>query len=53
VAGLLLGLAETFCAGYVSSCYKDAVALVMLLLVLFFKPEGLFGSSEAAKLKRF
>lgn len=53
VAGLLLGLAETFCAGYLSSGYKDAVALIMLLLVLFFKPEGLFGSSEAAKLKRF
>ena len=53
VAGLLLGLAESFCAGYLSSGYKDAVALILLLLVLFFKPEGLFGSAEAAKLKRF
>ncbi|SHF92875.1 amino acid/amide ABC transporter membrane protein 1, HAAT family (TC 3.A.1.4.-) [Desulfacinum infernum DSM 9756] len=53
VAGLLLGLAESFCAGYVSSGYKDAVALVLLLLALFFKPEGLFGSKEAAGLKRF
>ena len=53
VAGLLLGLAESFCAGYLSSGYKDAVALILLLLALFFKPEGLFGSSEAAKLKRF
>jgi len=53
VAGLLLGLAEAFCAGYLSSGYKDAIALVLLLLALFFKPEGLFGSSEAAKLKRF
>jgi len=52
-AGLLLGLAESFCAGYLSSGYKDAVALILLLLVLFFKPEGLFGSAEAAKLKRF
>jgi branched-chain amino acid transport system permease protein len=53
VAGAILGLAESFCAGYLSSGYKDAVALVVLLLALFFKPEGLFGSKEAAKLKKF
>ncbi len=52
-AGALLGLAESFCAGYLSSGYKDAVALVLLLLALFFKPEGLFGSKEAASLKKF
>ncbi len=53
IAGALLGLAESFCAGYFSSGYKDAVALVILLLALFLKPEGLFGSREAAKLKKF
>jgi branched-chain amino acid transport system permease protein len=53
LAGITLGLAESLCAGYLSSGYKDAVALVLLLLVLFFKPEGLLGSREAAKLKRF
>jgi branched-chain amino acid transport system permease protein len=53
VAGVILGLAEAFCAGYLSSGYKDAVALIILLLALFFKPEGLFGSGEAAKLKKF
>jgi branched-chain amino acid transport system permease protein len=53
LAGVLLGLAESLCAGYLSSGYKDAVALVLLLLVLFFKPEGLLGSREAARLKRF
>ncbi len=53
VAGTILGLAESFCAGYLSSGYKDAVALVLLLLALFLKPEGLFGSGEAAKLKKF
>ncbi len=52
LAGCVLGLAEAYCAGYLSSGYKDAVALIFLLLVLFFKPEGLFGS-EAAKLKKF
>ena len=53
LAGALLGLAESFCAGYVSSGYKDAVALLLLLFALFFRPEGLFGSGEAAKLKKF
>lgn len=53
VSGAILGLCESYCAGYLSSGYKDAVALVLLLLALFFKPEGLFGSGEAAKLKRF
>jgi branched-chain amino acid transport system permease protein len=41
--GLLLGLAEQFGAGYVSSQYKDAVAVVVLMLVLFVRPGGLFG----------
>lgn len=53
IAGTILGLAESFCAGYISSGYKDAVSLVILLLALFFKPEGLFGSAEAARLKKF
>jgi len=52
-AGAILGLIESYTAGYLSSGYKDAVALLLLLLALFFKPEGLFGSSEAAKLKKF
>lgn len=45
-AGLLLGLLESFVAGYVSSSFKDAVAFGVLLVVLFFRPEGLFGSFE-------
>jgi branched-chain amino acid transport system permease protein len=46
VAGIFIGVAESFCAGYLSSGYKDAVALVALLLVLFVKPEGLFGKAK-------
>ena len=43
VGGLLLGLLEAFGAGYVSSAYKDAIAFVVLLVVLFAMPQGLFG----------
>ena len=41
--GLLLGLVEALGAGYVSSSYKDAIAFVIILLVLFLRPSGLFG----------
>jgi branched-chain amino acid transport system permease protein len=44
--GLLLRLLEAFAAGYVSSQYKDAVAFIVILLVLFAMPQGLFGSSK-------
>lgn len=41
--GFVVGIAESMTAGYVSSDYKDAVAFVIILLVLFFRPQGLFG----------
>lgn len=41
--GLLLGLLETFGAGYVSSAYKDVIAFVVILAVLFVRPDGLVG----------
>jgi branched-chain amino acid transport system permease protein len=53
VAGILLGIIESMCAGLVSSGYKDAVALIILLLVLYFRPSGLFGNVEASKIKEF
>jgi branched-chain amino acid transport system permease protein len=43
IGGILLGISESFAAGYVSSQYKDAVALLILLLVLFAMPHGLLG----------
>ena len=46
VGGLLLGTLESFGAGLVSSAYKDAIAFLVLLLVLFVRPTGLFGKEE-------
>jgi branched-chain amino acid transport system permease protein len=48
--GLLLGLLESLTAGYIDPIYKDAVALVVLLVVLFVRPQGLFGGSGRVKM---
>lgn len=42
--GLILGVTEAMAAGYISSAYKDAVPFVLILLILFFRPGGLFGA---------
>ena len=47
--GLILGLLESLTAGYLNPIYKDAVALVVLLVVLFVRPQGLFGGSGRVK----
>jgi branched-chain amino acid transport system permease protein len=47
--GLVLGLLESMTAGYLNPLYKDAVALVVLLGVLFVRPQGLFGGSGSEK----
>lgn len=43
LGGLILGVLESFAAGLLSSAYKDAFTFVVLLLLLFCKPSGLFG----------
>lgn len=44
IGGLIVGLLETFGAGYVSSAYADVFIFLSLILVLFFLPSGLLGS---------
>lgn len=52
-AGLLLGVIEAFVIIIFPEAYKDVVTIVILLIVLFFKPSGIFGSKEASSLKEF
>jgi branched-chain amino acid transport system permease protein len=53
LGGLILGTIESFGAGLVSSGYKDAFALIVLLVVLFLRPSGLLGNIEITKIKKF
>lgn len=46
LGGLLVGIVETLSAAYLSGQFRDAVALVILIAVLLWKPEGLWGVKE-------
>jgi branched-chain amino acid transport system permease protein len=49
LGGIVLGLAESFAAGYVASDYEDVIAFSLLVVILIFKPEGLLGKTAAVK----
>ncbi len=49
IGGFVIGLIETFVAGYGSTLYKDAVVFGILILVLLIKPSGLLGKNEKEK----
>jgi len=43
LGGFILGIIENIIGGFLSSGYKDAIAFLILILFLMFKPSGLFG----------
>lgn len=46
LGGIIIGVAESVSAVYISSGWKDVVVFVLFLLVLLFKPSGLLGKSR-------
>ena len=49
IGGLLMGISEYMVVGYLSSTYRDAIAFVILIVVLLIKPAGLLGRNVAEK----
>jgi branched-chain amino acid transport system permease protein len=49
LGGIIIGVTETFVAGYISSTYRDAIAFGILILILLVKPSGLLGKKEIEK----
>ncbi|MFP4153979.1 MAG: branched-chain amino acid ABC transporter permease [Alkalispirochaeta sp.] len=49
LGSLVLGMAESYAAGYISSVYEDVFAFLILVLILIFKPSGLLGKPEVQK----
>ncbi len=46
VAGILLGVTESVTAFFMGGNYREVVGLILFLLVLVFRPQGLFGQKE-------
>jgi branched-chain amino acid transport system permease protein len=45
VAGLLLGITESLTSAYISNTARDVVGFVVVIAVLLFRPQGLFGKA--------
>ncbi|HET7434508.1 MAG TPA: branched-chain amino acid ABC transporter permease [Thermoanaerobaculia bacterium] len=49
VGGIIIGIVESFVGGSSFSNYRDAIAFVILIIILLFRPSGLFGKYQAEK----
>lgn len=52
-AGILLGVLESFSIWVMPTAFKDALSISILLIILFARPSGLFGSREVFRMKEF
>ena len=50
LGGLLLGVIEAMAAGYIAIAWKDAIAFLVLILILIIRPTGILGERTADKL---
>ena len=47
--GLILGFAEAYTQGYISTKWSDLLVFVILILFMLFRPQGLFGKADIRK----
>jgi branched-chain amino acid transport system permease protein len=46
IGGLVIGLLEAFAGGYISTLYKPVIVFALLILILMYKPNGIFGKTS-------
>ena len=49
IGGIILGLAESLTVAFLSGAYRDAVAFILLFIILIIRPNGLFGKAKISK----
>ena len=49
IGGLVMGIAEVMVVGYVSPTYRDAIAFILLIVILLVRPAGILGRHTAEK----
>src|SRR5206468_11811605 len=49
LGGLVMGIAEVLVVGYLSPTYRDAIAFVLLIVILLVRPTGILGTQAAEK----
>jgi branched-chain amino acid transport system permease protein len=49
LGGLVMGIAEVLVVGYISPTYRDAIAFVLLIVILLVRPSGILGTNTAEK----
>ena len=51
VGGLTLGIIQSLCTGILPAGYQDAIAFALLILILYFRPQGLLGHDHDARVR--
>ena len=49
IGGLVMGIAEVLVTGYLSPTYRDAIAFVLLIVILLVRPTGILGKAQTEK----
>jgi branched-chain amino acid transport system permease protein len=49
IGGLVMGIAEVMVVGYLSPTYRDAIAFVLLIVILLVRPAGILGKAAVEK----